>query len=117
MAWLSYAFTPMVALMTTAALAQGQSGAVLYDQKGCAACHGSAGQGGSAGPRLAPDPKPLSTFMSQLRTPFADMPPYGPKVLSDTEAQQIHAYLSTIKSGRPAASIDLLRERKAVPAR
>jgi mono/diheme cytochrome c family protein len=106
-------FAPLVAAVTTAALGQGPSGAVLYDQKGCAACHGSAGQGGSAGPRLAPDPKPLTDFMRQLRTPFADMPPYGPKVLSDTEAQLIHGFLSTIKSGRPAAAISLLRDRKA----
>ncbi len=70
--------------------------AALYVAKQCYACHGYAGQGGSAGPRLAATALALPAFARQLRTPMADMPPYSPRILGDDEVRQIYDYVRSL---------------------
>ena len=83
-------------------------GLALYNDFGCYQCHGLYGQGGNAGPRLAPDPLPYEAFQVIVRTPVAKMPPYTTKVLSDEQLQSIHGYLQSLKKTPPASEIDLL---------
>jgi mono/diheme cytochrome c family protein len=72
-----------------------QKGRKLFVKNGCYECHGYEGQGGSAGPRLGPDPVPLSALIAYARAPLRDMPPYSEKVISDNDLKDIHAFLSS----------------------
>jgi ubiquinol-cytochrome c reductase cytochrome c subunit len=86
------------------------SGEKLYAAQGCYECHGTVGQGSSfSGPRLASPVLPTVAFVTQLREPRYDMPPYSDKVLSDAQVGDIIAFLQTVP--RPAAldSIALLK--------
>jgi mono/diheme cytochrome c family protein len=77
--------------------AQIDHGHTLFLADGCSQCHGTVGQGSrAAGPRLAPNTIPLDTFIQVLRKPRNEMPPYVADVLSDADADDIHAYLASI---------------------
>jgi mono/diheme cytochrome c family protein len=76
--------------------ASAESGRGLFLKVGCYQCHGTQGQGGSAGPRLAPDPMPFETLAAFVRTSSRQMPPFHVKVLSDADLADIYAYLQSI---------------------
>ena len=84
------------------------NGKKLFETIGCFECHGYAGQGGAAGPKLI-DPPAYPAFIVQLRTPRQQMPPYTGKVLSDQQAADIYAHLQTFPKPPDVASIPLLR--------
>ena len=74
-----------------------EHGRALFLADGCAACHGTVGQGSRvSGPRLAPHTVPLEAFVQVLRHPANNMPPYVAEVLSDADARDIHAYLDSL---------------------
>lgn len=89
------ALTPVLAFAQTPASAG--RGQVLFLRDGCYECHGTVGQGAVTGPRLAPDAPDLETMTAYLRAPAGQMPPYSPKVISDAEIADIHAYLASVK--------------------
>ena len=93
------ALTGMAALPGTpgAVAPQPAAGARLYVQVGCAECHGYAGQGGSAGPRLAGKPLPIEAFRQQLRHPADEMPPYSERVLSAAQIDTLQGYVATLR--------------------
>jgi mono/diheme cytochrome c family protein len=84
------------------------NGKKLFETIGCFECHGYAGQGGAAGPKLI-DPLAYPAFILQLRTPRQQMPPYTTRVLSDQQAADIYAHLLTFPKPPDPASIPLLR--------
>jgi len=84
------------------------NGKKLFETIGCFECHGYAGQGGAAGPKLI-DPPVYPAFIVQLRTPRQVMPPYTAKVLSDQQAADIYAHLLTFPKPADPATIPLLR--------
>ena len=90
--------------------ANADNGKRLFVKDGCYQCHGYQGQGGVAGPRLAPRPIVLIALTAYVRHPTGQMPPYTSKVLSDTDLADIHAYLSSIASPPPAKDIPLLNQ-------
>ena len=49
----------IIALSIPAGAQDAENGKRLFVRNGCYQCHGYAGQGGSAGARLAPKPLPL----------------------------------------------------------
>ena len=74
-----------------------EHGRALFLADGCAACHGTVGQGSRvSGPRLAPHAMPLEAFVQVLRRPANNMPPYVAEILSDADARDIHAYLDSL---------------------
>jgi len=86
------------------------SGQRSFMAKGCFQCHGTEAQGSSvSGPRLAPPAPPFEAFLSALRHPMNEMPPYSPKVLSDNEAADIYAFLKTIREPPDPNSLLLLK--------
>lgn len=86
------------------------NGKQLFSKYGCYECHGTQGQGTTAGARLAPKPIALAALIAYVRQPKGQMPPYTAKVVSDAELADIRAYLASIPEPPPAKSIPLLNQ-------
>jgi mono/diheme cytochrome c family protein len=84
------------------------NGKKLFETVGCFECHGWAGQGGGAGPKLI-DPPAYPAFIVQLRTPRNVMPPFTNRVLTDQQAADIYAYVSTFAKAPDPRTIPLLQ--------
>lgn len=96
------------------ASAQGnaENGKKLFVKNGCYQCHGYAGQGGSAGARLAPRPIPVVALIAYVRhPPDGDMPVYTAKVMSDAELTDVWAFLKSIPASPAAKDIPLLQRK------
>lgn len=102
----------LIALASGYAHAQGnaEKGKAAFVKHGCFQCHGFAGQGGSTGKTLAPNPMPFEAFSVFVRNTSAAMPPYQKAILSDEDLADIHAYLRSIPKGADAKSIPLLAQ-------
>ena len=73
--------------------ASAENGKQVFMRAGCWQCHGTVGQGGAAGPKLAPDPLPFDTLSSFVRTTNRQMPAYREEVLSDADlADRYHTH-------------------------
>lgn len=86
-----------------------ENGKKLFTSHGCYQCHGYQGQGGAAGPRIAPRPLPFPALSKYVRTPTGQMPPYTDKVLSETELADIYAFMQSIPAPPAVDSIPLLK--------
>jgi ubiquinol-cytochrome c reductase cytochrome c subunit len=86
------------------------NGKVIWAKYGCYQCHGYVGQGGG-GPRLAPAPMALASFIRIVRHPPNQMPPYTEKVLTDQQLTDIHAFLATIPRPPAVETIPLLQNK------
>ena len=86
------------------------NGKKLFTKYGCYECHGTQGQGTTAGARLAPKPIALAALIAYVRRPAGQMPPYTAKVVSDAELADIRAYLASIPDPPPAKNIPLLNQ-------
>ena len=86
-------------------------GRKLFVSDGCYQCHGFEAQGSSAtGPRLGPRPMPFAGFSRYVRQPTGQMPPYGSRIVSDTDLAHIYAFLRALPEPPPVKSIPLLNE-------
>ena len=84
------------------------NGKKLYETTGCSQCHGLAGQGGAAGPKLI-DPTPFPAFVAQLRTPRQVMPPYTERVMSDQQVADIYAHVKTFPLPPDPSTLSILK--------
>jgi mono/diheme cytochrome c family protein len=89
--------------------ASAENGKRAFMKAGCWQCHGTVGQGGAAGPRIAPDPLPYEALAAFVRTTNRAMPPYREAVLSDADLAEIYAYLQSIPKPPSPDSLPLLR--------
>jgi len=89
--------------------ASAENGKRMYMKVGCWQCHGTVGQGGIAGPRLAPEPLAYEALVAFLRTTNRAMPPYREAVLSNADIGDIHAYLASIPKPPALDSLPLLK--------
>ena len=101
-------------LTATLAFAQGagdaKKGRDLYIKVGCFGCHGFDGQGGNAGPKIAPDPMPADALTTYLRNAAATrMPPYDAKNLPDGDVVHIRAYLASLPKTGDWKKVPLLQ--------
>ena len=87
-----------------------ENGKKLFTSYGCYQCHGREGQGGAAGPRIAPRPIALTALIAYVRHPSGQMPPFTSKVTPDSELADIHAFLRSIPEPPPVKSIPLLNQ-------
>jgi mono/diheme cytochrome c family protein len=94
----------------TALAASADKGKTAYVKYGCWQCHGFQGQGGVAGPKLAPDTIPSEAFAAFVRTTNRAMPPYSEAVLPNEDLADIHAYLETVAKPPDPKSIPLLNQ-------
>jgi len=97
-------------LHNSALAASAENGQRAFMRAGCWQCHGTVGQGGVTGPKLAPDPLPFETLSAFVRTTNRAMPPYREEVLSDDDLADIYAYLQSIPKGRDPRSIPLFNQ-------
>ena len=88
--------------------ASAEKGKTAFLQHGCLQCHGFQGQGGNAGPKLAPDPMPFDTFANFVRTTNRTMPPYREAILSNEDLADIYAYLESVPTVPDYKSIPIL---------
>ena len=106
----------LVLLSIAAAFAQNKSGdkengKKLFQRNGCYQCHGTVGQGGAAGARLAQIKLPVAAFIAFVRNPPpSEMPPYRAKIMSDQELTDVYAYIQTFPAPLPVANIPQLKE-------
>jgi mono/diheme cytochrome c family protein len=94
----------------SAIAASAERGKAVFMRAGCWQCHGTAGQGSIAGPKLAPDPLPFESLSAFVRTSSRAMPPFREEVLSDDDLADIYAYLQSIPAAPAPDSIPLLKE-------
>ena len=111
-------YTGLAALAADLLLAPGaalaasaEHGKQVFMRAGCWQCHGTVGQGGAAGPKLAPDPLPFDALSSFVRTTNRQMPAYREEVLSDADLADLYAYLNSIPQGPDAKTIPLLNQQ------
>jgi len=85
------------------------NGKRIYLSQGCDTCHGVDGQGAAKetatpGPPIAATSKSLAAFISIVRSPFAPMPPFTAKDVSDTELAEVHAFLESVPPSQNSGS-------------
>ena len=110
---------PVAATVVMVATALGQGGGnaakgkQLYVDYSCYACHGFSGQNGP-GTRLVPMKMAAVAFTAYVRNPRTkQMPSFSPKVISDQQLADIHAYIRTLPDSPKAEDIKLLKDIQA----
>jgi mono/diheme cytochrome c family protein len=107
-------FLAVLSVLTLTAVAQTKTGDTsngkrLFMRNGCYQCHGTVGQGGLAGPRLAQTKLTLPSFTSYVRNPRpSNMPPYRSKVMTDQELADVYAYVQSVPPPVPPSNIPIL---------
>ena len=104
-AWLQAAQPP-----ATTPAGNVDAGKRLYDKHTCYFCHGTAGQGGVAGARVASVARNAQSFIRYVRRPPGSMPAYSETMLSDQELTDILAYLRSLPPAKPVSDIPLLNQ-------
>ena len=101
----------IVSSLGAAQAADAAHGKILFTEKyGCYQCHGTVGQGGVTGPKLAPSPIPFETLSAFVRTSSGPMPPFRESVLPNGDLADIYAYLQSIPAGPGYKDIPLLNQ-------
>ena len=85
------------------------TGKKIFVSIGCYQCHGYEGQGGAAGPRLAPRVLPYAAFSRYVRRPTNQMPAYTVRQVPEADIAHIYAYLQARPAPPPVSSIPLLQ--------
>ena len=98
-----------------AASGNAENGKKLFMKHTCYFCHGTVGQGGIAGARVAVVARNLQGFTRYVRQPAGQMPAYTDKILTDQELADIFAYLRALPPAKPAREIPLLEQLTARP--
>jgi mono/diheme cytochrome c family protein len=96
----------------TTSAANPSNGQRLFVKYGCYECHGYLGQGSTStgGTRLGPPQIPLSAFVSYVREPTGQMPPYTAKVTSNEDLAEIYNFLKSVPPPPPLKSIAILNQ-------
>jgi mono/diheme cytochrome c family protein len=86
-----------------------ENGKRLFAFNGCYQCHGTVGQGGAAGARLAQTKLTQPGFIAFVRNPPpSNMPPYRAKIMPDQDLADVYAYIQTFPAPLNPATIPLL---------
>jgi mono/diheme cytochrome c family protein len=90
-----------------------ENGKKLFVKHDCYWCHGTAGQGGSAGARIGGTALSLQGVVRYVRQPAGAMPAFTDKVLTDQELTDIYAYLKSVQAPKTTAVplLDSLKEK------
>jgi mono/diheme cytochrome c family protein len=100
---------PAVAAAQSASNGNAENGKRLFMKNNCYYCHGTSGQGGRDGARIAQTALNLQGVMRYVRQPTGGMPAYTAKILSDQELTDIYAYLKSLPAAKDPKDIPLLK--------
>jgi len=87
-----------------------EEGKRLFMKHNCYYCHGTSGQGGRDGARIAQTALNLQGLMRYVRRPTGGMPAFTEKILSDREVTDIYAYLKSLPAAKAPKDIPLLEQ-------
>jgi mono/diheme cytochrome c family protein len=111
----------LVVVMAVPAMAMAQSatptgnpenGKRVFMKQNCYYCHGTTGQGGRDGARLAQTALNVQGVIRYVRKPTGGMPAFTEKILSDQELTDIYAYLKSLPAAKAPKDIPLLEQIK-----
>jgi mono/diheme cytochrome c family protein len=88
-------FVALVATASAEPLADAAAGKATWEKSLCARCHGANGEGKFAGPR-AGDTRTAAQWITQVRTPRANMPMFTEKQYSDSDITDMNEYMKTL---------------------
>jgi len=103
---------PTVAAAQSTPSGNAENGKRLFMKQNCYYCHGTTGQGGRDGARIAQTALNLQGLMRYVRKPTGGMPAFTEKILSDQELTDIYAYLKSLPAAKAAKDIPLLEQIK-----
>jgi mono/diheme cytochrome c family protein len=105
---------PTLARTQTSAPASGDvdNGKRLFTKQNCYYCHGTEGQGGRDGARIAQIGLNAQGLIRYVRRPAGQMPAFSEKMISDQELTDIYAYLKSLPKAKAAKDIPLLDQIK-----
>ena len=103
---------PTIAAAQSTPSGNAESGKRLFMKQNCYYCHGTTGQGGRDGARIAQTALNLQGLMRYVRKPTGGMPAFTEKILSDQELTDIYAYLKSLPAAKAAKDIPLLDQIK-----
>src|SRR5437868_4190129 len=99
---------PVIASAQNAPAGNAENGKRLFMKQNCYYCHGTAGQGGRDGARIAQTALNVQGVIRYVRKPAGGMPAFTDKILSDQELTDIYAYLKSLPAAKAAKDIPLL---------
>jgi mono/diheme cytochrome c family protein len=97
---------------TQTAAGTAERGKRLFATQTCYFCHGTVGQGGGAGARVAVVARNAQSFIRYVRRPTGQMPAYTEKILSDQDLTDIFTFLRSLPTAKSPDEIPLLRLMK-----
>lgn len=110
--FLLLAAAPLFGAPQTTAAGNAEKGKQLFLKQNCYYCHGTSGQGGRDGARIAQTSLNLQGLMRYVRKPTGAMPAFTEKILSDQELTDIYAYLKSLPAAKPVKDVPLLDQIK-----
>src|SRR2546421_2170572 len=101
---------PIVAAAQTPPAGNVENGKKLFMKQNCYYCHGTTGQGGRDGARIAQTALNAQGVIRYVRKPTGGMPAFTEKILSDRELTDIYAYLKSLPAAQAPKDIPLLQQ-------
>src|SRR5215467_4041824 len=103
---------PVAASAQSGTSGNADKGKQLFMKQNCYYCHGTTGQGGRDGARIAQTALNLQGVMRYVRKPTGGMPAFTEKILSDQDLTDIYAYLKSLPAAKASKDIPLLDQIK-----
>jgi mono/diheme cytochrome c family protein len=97
---------------STPAAGDVENGKRLFTKQNCYYCHGTEGQGGRDGARIAQIGLNAQGLIRYVRRPAGAMPAFSEKMISDQELTDIYAYLKSLPKAKVPKDIPLLDQLK-----
>ena len=89
-----------------------EEGGRVFMKQTCYYCHGTSGQGGRDGARLAQTALTAQALIRYVRKPTGGMPAYTEKILTDQQLTDIYAYLKALPAAKAIKDIPILAQMK-----
>ncbi len=91
----AFLFVALAATASAEPLGDAVKGKATWEKSLCARCHGEQGEGKYAGPR-AGDTRTAAQWITQVRTPRANMPAFSQQKVSDADITDMNEYMKTL---------------------
>lgn len=103
---------PVLATAQTPSAGNAEDGKKLFLKENCYYCHGTTGQGGRDGARIAQTALNVQGMIRYVRKPTGGMPAFTEKMLTDQQLTDIYAYLKSLPAAKTPKDIPLLDQIK-----